>query len=145
MGADLIATALPKLTEREYHTAIDNADARSLATAAFKAGYQEDFGDDVEFSEHAAELIGDEDPAIIDRLAEHAGAVEAIRMAARDGAQYVLKRMSRGSTFVVDASRLGGPDVVVVGGSSFGDDPFDEFRSVAILAAILAASSSARQ
>lgn len=145
MGADLVATALPKLTEREYHAAIDNADAHSLAAAAYNASYQRNFGDDVEFTEHAVEQIADEEPDIIDQLAERPGAVEAIRAAARSGAQYVLERMDYNSTFVVDASRIGGPDVIVVGGSTFGDDPFDQFRDVAVLAAILAASSNSAQ
>lgn len=137
MGADLIATTVPKLTEREYEDAITNASANTLATAAFKASYQEDFGDDVAFAERAAELISNVDPAIIDQLTKHTGALEAIRAAARNGAQYVLKRMPYGGAFVYDASLVGGPDVLVVGGSSFGDDPFDEFRHVALLAAIL--------
>lgn len=136
MGADLIATAIPKLTESEYQDAINNATPETLATAAFKADYREDFGDDIAFGEHAAERIGERDLSIIKQIAEHTGAREAIRAAARNGAQYVLKRM-HGSKYVVDASQLGGADVLVVGGSSFGDDPFDEFRDVAVLAAIL--------
>ncbi|GLY54858.1 hypothetical protein [Lentzea sp. NBRC 102530] len=142
MGADLVATALPRLTEREYYAAIDNADARSLATAAYHASYQGNFGDDVEFTEHVVAQIADEEPDIIDELAERPSAVEAIRVAARSGARYVLERMDEDGKFVVDASRIGGPDVIVVGGSTFGDDPFDQFRDVAVLAAILAASSS---
>jgi hypothetical protein len=141
MGTALIVTAVPKRTEREYQDSIDNADARTLAAAAFKAGYQDDFGEDAEFGEYAAEMIGAQDPAVIAELAAHAGATKAIREAARNGAQFVLKKMaSHGSPVVYDVSRLGGPNMLVVGGSSFGDDPCEEFRNVAVLAAILASS-----
>jgi hypothetical protein len=140
MGADLIATVLPKLSEREYEEAVDRAAARSVAIAAFNAGYQGDFGDDAEFGKSAAELVADEDDTVIDLIAAHAGAVAAIRAAAKNGARFILQRMTQySSSTVFDASLLGGPDLLVVGGLSWGDDPFDGFRSVAVLAALLAA------
>lgn len=128
---------MPKLTEREYEDAIDHATALVVATAAFNARYQRDFGDDCEFGETVVDLVVDEDPAAIDLLAEHAGAIDAVRAAAKNGARFITDSMRRGSSFTYDASELGGPAVIIVGGASHGDDPFEQFRDVAVLAALL--------
>ncbi|WP_190824848.1 hypothetical protein [Saccharopolyspora pogona] len=69
MGADLIA--------------IDRADAQTLATAAFKTGYQ-GFNDD-----NISDLIGEEDRSVIDLIDVHPGAVETVRDAAKNGARYI--------------------------------------------------------
>lgn len=144
MGADLIATVVPKLTEAEYQDAVDNADALAVARAAFLAGCWAWLGDDAEFAEHAAELIGNRQPEIIAEIAAHAGAVEAIRAAAANGVRYLITKMTFGNDVVCDASQFGGPEVIVVGGASFGDEPFAEFRDVAVLAAILVDQTGTR-
>ncbi|MDT7783293.1 MAG: hypothetical protein QOF58_1712 [Pseudonocardiales bacterium] len=141
MGADLIATVIPKLTEESYEKVIAAADDRALATAAFRAGYQGDFGVDPS-GESVADLISDEDPAAVELILGQPNAVDVIRDAARAGARYVLGGVLpflRSGVF--EAARLGGPDLLVVGGSAHGDDPFSQFRDVAVLAALLTASS----
>ena len=140
MGGELLATVLPKLDEQDYLDVVDRANATTVATAAFNAKYWGDLGDDAEFSEQANERIGDRDPDVIDLIAARASAIEAIRTAARAGAQYVIERLKpfNGGTCTFHAAELGGPDVLVVGGLSFGDDPFTGFTGVAVLAAILA-------
>lgn len=143
MGAELIATVLPKRTRAEYEEVIAGAAADRVARAAFNAGYQDCFGDDAVFNENVAERVAEEDTSVIVEIAANPEAIEAIRAAARNGANYITKRVALGGAAIVDASELGGPDMFAVGGSTHGDDPFEEFRSVAVLAALIAAESQA--
>lgn len=144
MGAELIATAIPKRTEQQYEASIAAADDHALAIAAFHACYQGEFGIDETSGITVADLIGEADPAAIELILDRPAALDAIRAAARDGARYLsaqvtITGMTYGGSYVFDAALLGGPDLLVVGGSAFGDDPFTQFREVALLAALLAA------
>lgn len=137
MGADLMATVVPKLDD--YDTVIDRADAYAITTAAFHAAYLPDFDGDDELAAQAEDLmdrIDMGDHSVIDLLANRTEVVDELREAARTGARFVTQHHF--SSAVYDASQLGGPDVLVVGGSSFGDDPCEEFRAVALLAAVIA-------
>lgn len=141
MGADLIATALPELSLREYHDAIDNANPQVIATAVAASGRTENLGDDAAFNRQLQACWYDEDQGLaIDLIAAQPHAVAAARAAAKSGARYVWTQLRRGGgAFLSGAARYGGPDLIIVGGSTVGDPPFAEFHDVALLAAILAA------
>ncbi|WP_280381396.1 hypothetical protein [Nocardia wallacei] len=139
MAHTLTATILPKLDN--YEELVDRADARTIATAAFRAGHQGEWGDDDATAEEIWRRVGDDDESVIDLIAATSSAVHQIRAAAKNGARIITQFEYH--AFVYDAALLGGPDCLVVGGIDVrGDGLFDGFEDVTVLAAILAQRSS---
>ena len=135
MSSDLVATVLPKLDS--YSREVDHADARALASAAFKARYCGDLGDTI--GQQARKLLYDRDEQVIDLIAADTAALDAIRTAAKAAARFIERNPLHSRIY--DASEAGGPDVLVVGGEDWGfDGPFDGFDQVKVLAALLAHS-----
>lgn len=135
MGMDLMATVLPRRTEQQYREEIDSTGSAALVKIAFNAGvvHLADV-DDEDLFDFGYGMAEWEVVEALDDMAKQDRIVRSLRAAALHAAKLVSGWDA--GRYSVPAS-LAGQEILIVGGSTFGDPPFDGFREVELLAAIL--------
>ncbi|MDN5758298.1 MAG: hypothetical protein L0H59_07160 [Tomitella sp.] len=142
MGADMISTVVKDLIDRDaaddtgrfapYRRIVDVASDRQIAAALVMDGDFISGLDDETSREHGTLLdaLSDGDDGVAAKVAEHSDLVQRGRDHITDALPLLFSRENAYTT-------IGGVRVIVAGGLSWGDDPFEGFASVDSIACLM--------